>query len=52
MPKAEVPCLSTSIQQLYKQNNPNTDRSFQLEKYLVKNVRAPRMTKDCGGICV
>jgi hypothetical protein len=36
LPKAEVPCLSESIQRLYKQNNPNTGRSFQLKKHLDK----------------
>ena len=51
MPKAEVPRLSESIQRLYKQNNPNTDRSFQLEKHFVKIARAPRTTKNRRGIC-
>jgi len=50
LPNAEMPRLSKSIQRLYKQNNLNTDRSFQLEKHFVKTARAPRTTKDRGGI--
>ena len=46
-----MPRLSKmSIQRLYKQTNLNTDRSFQLEKHFVKTARAPRTTKDRGGI--
>jgi hypothetical protein len=52
LPKAEVPRLSESIQRLYKHTNPNTDRSFQLEKHFVKIAMAPRTTKDRWGIHV
>jgi hypothetical protein len=47
--KVEVPRLSESIQRIYKKNNPNTDRSFQLEKQFIKVARAQRTTKDRRG---
>jgi hypothetical protein len=50
LPKAKAPCLSESVQGLYTQHNPNTDRSFQLEKHFVKIARALRTMKDRGGI--
>jgi hypothetical protein len=37
-----VPRLRESIQRLYKQKNPNTDRSFQLEEHFVKIDKALR----------
>jgi hypothetical protein len=45
-----VPRLSENIQRLYKQNNLNTNRSFQLEKHFIKTARASRTTKDRGGV--
>ena len=50
LPKAKAPRLSKSVQRLYTQHNPNTDRSFQLEKHFVKIARALRTTKDRGRI--
>jgi hypothetical protein len=44
-----MPRLSKSIQRLYKQNNLNTDRSFQLEKHFVKTASGSAYDKGPRG---